>query len=212
LSEGLKLFWCGIILYDWIDEHPERSSSSTFLNSILKEKIMPGKKYQLISMTALILFLSVPALANTGIVQKVLSGDLVQIGDTFVARLTGIKSPTRDETLGDKIYDFTRKELEGKTVKLFTWTTDNTAAGIVHDENGYPFVEIEYWRGGEFLSFNEVLLRKGYARVDPDYLPEHLRHYFDLEEEAREKRLGIWEKGPSISSAMESQSKGMNGE
>lgn len=140
------------------------------------------------------LFLSISALGNTGVVKKVLSGDLVQIGDTFVARLTGIKSPSRDETLGDKIYDFTKRELEGKTVKLFTWTTDNTAAGIVHDENGYPFVEIEYWKGGEYLSFNEVLLKKGFTRVDQNYLPEHLTHYLDLEEEAREKGLGIWKK------------------
>ena len=157
---------------------------------------MPGKNNELIPVIALILLLSIPASANTGVVKKVLSGDLIQIGDTFVARLTGIKSPPRDETLGDKIYDFTKTELEGKTVKLFTWTTDNTAAGIVHDENGYPFVEIEYWKEGESLSFNEVLLKKGYARVDQKYLPEHLQHYRDLEEEAREKGLGIWEKEP----------------
>lgn len=157
---------------------------------------MPGKNNKLIPLTALMVFLSIPALANTGIVKKVLSGDLVQIGDTFVARLTGIKSPPRDETLGYKIYDFTKRELEGKTVRLFTWTTDNTAAGIVHDENGYPFVEIEYRKGGEYLNFNEALLKKGYARVDQNYLPDHLSHYLDLEKEAQEKGLGIWEKEP----------------
>jgi endonuclease YncB( thermonuclease family) len=139
------------------------------------------------------LLLPVSAMANTGLVKKVLSGDLVQIGDTFVARLTGIEVPPRDETLGYKIYDFTKRELEGKTVRLFTWTTDNTAKGIVYDENGYPFVEIEYWKG-EYVSFNEVLLEKGYARVDQKYLPENLKHYLDLEREAREKGLGIWEK------------------
>jgi endonuclease YncB( thermonuclease family) len=146
---------------------------------------------------AVFILLSIPfsASANTGIVQKVISGDLVQIGDTFVARFTGIKAPPRDETLGYKIYDFTKRELEGKTVKFFTWTTDNTTKGIVRDENGCPFVEIEYG-DGEFLSFNEVLLKKGYARVDQKYLPENLKHYLDLEKEAREKGLGIWEKEP----------------
>jgi endonuclease YncB( thermonuclease family) len=150
------------------------------------------KKRQ-ISVVLLILALPISALSNTGVVKKVLSGDRVQIGDTFIARLTGITVPPRDETFGYKIYDFTKRELEGKTVKLFTWTTDNTAAGIVHDKNGYPFVEIEYWKG-ESLSFNEVLLKKGYARVDQKYLPENLNHYLDLEKEAREKGLGIWEK------------------
>ena len=131
--------------------------------------------------------------ANTGIVKKVLSGDRVQIGETFVARLTGIKVPPRDQTLGFKIYDFSKRELEGKTVKFFTWTVDNTAKGIVRDKNGYPFVEIEYWKG-EFISFNEVLLIKGYARVDRKYLPENLKHYIDLEKEAQENGLGIWQK------------------
>jgi len=76
-------------------------------------------------------------------------------------------------------------------VKIFTWSKDNTKAGIVYDEKGYPFVEIVYGKEGS-LSFNEVLLKKGYARVDHKYLPEHLKHYIDLEKEAREKGLGIW--------------------
>lgn len=142
-------------------------------------------------MVLIILWLSISAIGNTGVVKKVLSGDLVQIGDTFVARLTGITTPPRDETSGYKIYDFTKRQLEGKTVKIFTWTTDNTAEGIVYDENGYPFVEIEFLEG-ESLSFNELLLKKGYARVDPKYLPENLKHYLDLEKEARKKGLGIW--------------------
>jgi endonuclease YncB( thermonuclease family) len=150
-------------------------------------------KKRVISVVLLIFLTPIYALSNTGIVKKVLSGDLVQIGDTFVARLTGIKAPPRDEVLGYKIYDFTKRELEGKTVKIFTWTTDDTAAGIVHDKNGYPFVEIEYWKG-ESLSFNEVLLKKGYARVDQKHLPENLKHYIDLEKEARENGLGIWGK------------------
>lgn len=147
----------------------------------------------LIPAVLILLLFPFSASANTGIVQKVLSGDRVQIGETFIARLTGIKSPPPDEKLGYKIYDFTKRELEGKTVKFSTWTTDNTTAGIVRDENGYPFVEIENGEP-ESLSFNEVLLKKGYARVDQKYLPENLKHYLDLEKEAREKGLGIWEK------------------
>jgi len=157
---------------------------------------MSGIKKRLISVVLLMLTFPIFVLPNTGIVKKVLSGDLVQIGDTFVARLTGITVPPRDETLGYKIYDFTKRELEGKTVKIFTWTTDNTAAGIVHDENGYPFVEIECGEE-ESLSFNEILLKKGYARVDRKYLPENLKHYLDIEKEAREKGLGVWEKEQS---------------
>ncbi|OGD22030.1 MAG: hypothetical protein A2W03_15710 [Candidatus Aminicenantes bacterium RBG_16_63_16] len=143
----------------------------------------------MIVVTALVAAIS--AAGHTGIIQRVLSGDLLQIGDTFVARLTGISAPSRDELIGYQIYDFTRRELEGQTVAIFTWTTDNTAAGIVHDEKGYPFVRVYYGKQAS-VCFNEVLLKKGYARVDLKYLPEDLKHYVDLEKEAREKGLGIW--------------------
>jgi endonuclease YncB( thermonuclease family) len=134
---------------------------------------------------------AVSASGNTGTVSKVLAGDRVQFGETFVARLTGIAGPALNEPLGYEVYDFTKRELEGRMVKLFTWTTDNTAAGIVYDENGQAFVQIFYGKGAS-VSFNEVLLKKGYARVDPNYLPDELKHYLDLEREARDKGLGIW--------------------
>jgi endonuclease YncB( thermonuclease family) len=147
---------------------------------------------------AIVLVAGISAWGNIGLVKKVLSGDLVQFGDTFLARLTGIRAPERNEPLGFEIYDFTKRELEGQTVKLFTWTKDNTAAGIVYDEQGYARVQIFYGKGAA-VSFNEVMLKKGYARVDPKYLPEDLKHYLELEKEAREKGLGIWKarKGPS---------------
>lgn len=156
---------------------------------------MSMAKNKLLSVVLLMLLLQISLLGDTGIIKKVLSGDLVQIGDTFVARLTGITAPPQNETLGYKVYDFTKRELEGKLVKIFTWTTDNTASGIVYDEDGYPFVEIVFLES-ESPSFNEILLKKGYACVDKKYLPENLKHYLDLEREAREKGLGIWGKDP----------------
>jgi len=70
-------------------------------------------------------------------------------------------------------------------------SSKKSSAGIVHEEKGYPFVQIYYGERAS-VSFNEVLLKKGYARVDPKYLPDDLKHYLDLEKEAREKGLGIW--------------------
>ncbi|MCK7531975.1 MAG: thermonuclease family protein [Marinilabiliales bacterium] len=106
------------------------------------------------------------------------------------------QGPLRNEPLGYEIYDFTKRQLEGQTVRLFTWTTDDTAAGIVYDEEGYARVQIFYGRlsgeKGGGVSFNEVMLKKGYARVDPKYLPDDLKHYYALEKEARENGLGIW--------------------
>lgn len=137
-----------------------------------------------ISVILMMYMLAVSASANTGVIKKVLGGDLLQIGDTFIDRLTGIKTPDADEPRGHEIYDFTKRELEGKTVRIFTWTTDNTAEGIVYDEDGHAFVEIEYWKG-EFMRFNEVLLKKGYARVHRKYLPDRLKHYLGIEKDAR---------------------------
>ncbi len=152
---------------------------------------MPNRSLRIFAAAFLVACAAGPLLGNTGTVEEVLSGDLVRIGDSFIARLTGIKAPPRNEIMGYRIYDFTKREIEGKKIKLFTWTTDNTAAGIVYDEDGRAFVQIYYGRGME-TSFNEVLLKKGYARVDRDRLPDDLEHYLKLEKEAREKGLGIW--------------------
>jgi len=131
--------------------------------------------------------------ANTGTVTEVMSGDLVRFGD-FVARLTGITAPTRGTKTGDAIFDFTKREVEGKLVRLFTWTIDNTAAGIVYDEDGRAFVQIFYGKGMS-TSLNEILIKKGYAKVDRDRLPADLAHYLDLEKVARDKGIGIWAEG-----------------
>jgi len=47
---------------------------------------------------------------------------------------------------------------------------------------------------GEDLStnFNEVLLKKGYARVDNKYLPKDLEYYQELQDGARKKEIRIW--------------------
>ncbi len=131
---------------------------------------------------------------NTGTVTKVLGGDLVRIGDSVVARLTGVAAPDANDALGGKVFAFTKRELEGKLVKLFTWTTDNTAAGIVRNDEGRAFIQIQY--GKEFaVNFNELLLEKGFARVDEEFLPEELaERYRELEKTARENGLGIWKK------------------
>lgn len=154
---------------------------------------MTNKMSRRILVVLLMLAIPVSILANTGVITKVLDSDLIQIGDSFVARFTGLTVLPKSDPLGYKIYDFTKRELEGKTVKIFTWTTDDTAKGIVYNENERPFVQIYYGKDLS-VSFNEVLLKKGYARIDKKYLPEDLKErYLELEKEAREAGLGIWE-------------------
>jgi endonuclease YncB( thermonuclease family) len=154
---------------------------------------MPKIKINLPLIILFILSIFVFLLGNTAVVKKVISGDIIQLSGTFKARLTGIKAPSRSDPLGYKIYDFTKRELEGKLVKIFTWTKDNTRAGIVYDKNGYAFVEIFYDKDAS-QCFNELLLKKGYAQIDHEFLPDNLRHYIALEKRARENGLGIWKK------------------
>ncbi|MBN1998915.1 thermonuclease family protein [candidate division KSB1 bacterium] len=134
--------------------------------------------------------------ANTGQVKTVFSGDHIEFSGGFKVRLVGIKTPDKSTEMGYKVYDFTKRELEGKTVKLFTYTTDNTAAGIVYDKEGYAYAQIVYGEGTYSKNwsgnFNELLLEKGYAQVDRDFLPEEFKHFLDIEKKAREQKIGIW--------------------
>ena len=105
--------------------------------------------------------------------------------------MTGIEVPDRHTEIGREAYDFTRRRLEGKRVAVFTWKTDNTAAGIGYGEDGLAFAKISY---GKSLSTDIAaqLLERGFARVDPDHLPEGYDHYREIERRARDQKVGIW--------------------
>jgi endonuclease YncB( thermonuclease family) len=147
---------------------------------------------------ALIAILIIPVIsrANTLVIKTVHSGDLIEFEGGFIVRLTGIKVPDKSTELGYKFYKFTKSELEGKIVKVFTYTTNNMASGIVYDEEGYPFAMIIYGKSMNSndwsKNFNELLLKKGYAKVDEEYLPDELKYFKDIERKARRKKIGIW--------------------
>ena len=65
-----------------------------------KEHIMPKKRNYAVLAAFLVLAFAFSAFGNTGLIKKVLSGGLIQIGDSFVARFTGIAVPPRDDALG----------------------------------------------------------------------------------------------------------------
>ncbi len=140
-------------------------------------------------------------LANTATIEKVIQGDRVLVQGWEIVRLTGIIAPRLNEPFGTEAFEFARQELEGKLVVISTYTTDNTAKGIVRDENGFCFIHILYGEighekgeesGSKAVDFNALMLKKGFARVNEDYLPESLQHYLQIEKEAKDKKLGIW--------------------
>jgi len=150
--------------------------------------------------------------ANTLTIEKVISGDRIQIKGWEIVRLTGIKVPGLDEPFGKEAYQFAKQELEGKLVEIATYTTDNTAAGIVRDKDGLCLVNVIYGdighekkakpdsshvRSPEYsmpktTDFNALMLYKGLAKVDKSYLPENLKYYIEIEKLAQKEKAGIW--------------------
>ncbi|MCB2201053.1 thermonuclease family protein [bacterium] len=142
----------------------------------------------------LLVVLLVPActIANTVTIAKVHEGCLVEVEGGFMLRLTGIKVPCADEPHGEEAYTYLKDALEGKRVKLFTWTRDTTAAGIVRDKDGHAFGEI--WYGPEFeYQINAEMLKLGLGIIDPIYMPDDKAdEYKSCEDEARANHQGIW--------------------
>lgn len=145
---------------------------------------------------SIVIYLPRAAAGNTGTIARVHNGGLIELHGGFTARLTGLEVPDKDTKTGYLIYDFVKRKIEGRIVKIFTYTTNNLASGIVYDEDGYAFVQIVY--GDEMnsrdwsINLNALLLEKGFARVDAKYLPEDLHYFMELEQKAREQKLGIW--------------------
>ena len=130
------------------------------------------------------------------IIKIVHAGDFIEFEGGFKAKLTGIKVPDKTTKIGYKAFKFAKNKLQGRKVKVFTYTKNNMASGIVYDEEGYPFVMIVYGRGKNSkkwkIVFNELLLKKGYAEVNDNYLPDEFKYFHDIENKARRRKLGIW--------------------
>ena len=124
------------------------------------------------------------AQGNQRKIVKVYAGDLVEIEGGWKTRIAGIECPGCDKERAKQAREFAEKELKGKRVSFYTWTEDNTADGIVYDEDGIPFATIKY--GSKQKDFGEVMLEKGLAKVDPEHLPKDKKYYMELERKTRE--------------------------
>lgn len=129
--------------------------------------------------------------ANTLTVTRVEAGDVIVFGENWKTRLTGVKAPGPDDPIGYRAFDFTKRHIEGAVVKVFTWTKDNTAAGIVRDEHGLPRATILFGRGWQ-EDLAESLLSRGLARVDEATLTDDCDHYRLVQAEAKEQAVGMW--------------------
>lgn len=142
------------------------------------------------TLLCLSLLIASNAFAGRRTITVVHRADRVEIEGGWVARITGITAPEPGTLLGGEGLAFTRNAVEGKSVAFSSWTTDNTAAGIVHDAEGLPFATVEY--GDPPLDLGAELLKRGLARVDEEHLPEYVEHYREIEAKAKAAGIGLW--------------------
>ncbi len=149
------------------------------------------KLRSLVVLVVLAMSLTAAAGGNTLVVTEVREGCTVVFEGGFTVHLTGVALPAPGTELGRQACEFLKLRIEGQRVAVFTWTTDNTAAGIVHGDDGLAFATIKY--GNAFSADIAVqLLERGLARVDPEHLPDGSEHYLEIEKAARAAGLGMW--------------------
>jgi endonuclease YncB( thermonuclease family) len=162
------------------------------IENTVEEVLM--RRSSLIMLVSFFTVLVAPAAANTLVVAEVHRGCTVEFEGGFTVHLTGITVPRPKTQAGWEAYDFAKRRLEGKRVAVFTWMTDNTAAGIARENDGLAFAKIKYGKGLT-IDIAAELLEHGLARIDPEHLPEDCDHYREIERQAKERMLGLWASG-----------------
>lgn len=123
-------------------------------------------------------------LPKEGVVQRVIDGDTIVLENGSTIRYVGITTPERNESFWQEATNENKKLVEGKKVKLEydAYTSDKfgrvLAYVIVDNKN----ISIE-------------LVKKGLAKVVIMEKRRELIHQEELlkaQEEAKEKKLGIW--------------------
>ena len=138
------------------------------------------------------LFLSTGSFGRTLVIAKVISGDEFELEDGQKVDFVGIDAPDQGEYLYLEVYDFAKRQLEGKKVACRSYKQRDVEGNDAYfDEDGYLHMQIEYEKDFQ-TDFNALLLEKGYARIDENDLPEELERYRELEQQAKENKLGIW--------------------
>jgi endonuclease YncB( thermonuclease family) len=152
----------------------------------------------LIILSTSIAYAKDPIRSIEGIVSKVSDGDTIHITDSLgtkvKVRLYGIDAPETEkgnkrtgriskpgQPYGEDAYQALQSKVYRKTIKLDIMDVDQykRSVGIV-------------WLNGK--NINKEMVAEGYAWAYRQYLDRpHASEYIELEEQARAKRLGLWE-------------------
>lgn len=123
-------------------------------------------------------------------VKRVVDGDTFETSNGDKVRLVGMNTPetvkpnSPVEKYGKEASAYTKQQLTGKTVHMFTDTGDKDKYGRLLR---YVFIK------GEAEMYNERMLREGYANtmtIPPNVM--FAKKFVEVEREARNKGKGLW--------------------
>ncbi len=127
-------------------------------------------------------------------VERVIDGDTLQVrfqGKKYTVRLIGVDTPETShptkavEYFGRETSAFTKRHLEGKTVRL-----EKDRAGDTVDRYGRRLRYV-YLDGD---NFNARLIREGYAHAYRRFPFSKRQEFIRLEKQARERGKGLWKR------------------
>lgn len=133
---------------------------------------------------------------QTVLVTRVIDGDTIEIEGKIKVRYIGINTPeiyhdttgkkTGEQCFADESYLENKKLVEGKTITLVRDISDKDKYGRL----------LRYVYADD-LFINDYLVKNGFAKIMT--IKPNVKYYQEfktLEKEAKEKKLGIWDKCP----------------
>jgi micrococcal nuclease len=126
-------------------------------------------------------------------VLKVVDGDTLLLSPAEKVRLIGVNTPeTIDprkavECYGKEASEFTRKMVEGKTVRL---ELDDAYAKRHHKDRYDRTLAYVYLENGTLL--NSEIIRQGYGRVFSRYKFRYRDQFRTIQRQAQDEKLGVW--------------------
>lgn len=127
-------------------------------------------------------------------VRRVIDGDTIELSNGERVRLIGVDTPETVhpnkpiEVFGKEASAFTRKEIEGKVVRL---DYDQANATTNHkDKYGRTLAYVYRVKDGFFL--NAEIIKQGYGYAYTRFPFKYLEQFRQYERHAREKAVGLW--------------------
>lgn len=124
---------------------------------------------------------------------RVVDGDTIVVSPNEKVRLIGVDTPETVhpkkiiECFGKDAKDFTRRAVEGKTVRL---VLDDVNRIRQHKDRYGRTLAYAYLEDGRML--NRELIRQGYAHAYTRFRFRHRVEFRQLERTARDQAVGLW--------------------